>query len=388
MLKLAIYYCNYTTLGHANIIFSLVKTLKADFKDEIKIIVIEVGIKETGLFPFAHYSNFYFLPIASYENKNILNNPEKEIRYRFGFLRGILDSFKPDILITEYFPFCQNIGYFEFVYFLEHLKKKFRTKIISSCTYINWTNNTYDLIKKYYDLIFLHLPNDFAYTYRTYLPNEGINALNRIFKEFKNKVFFTGFILGDKKTAGLSKYAVRRELKIRNEKLVLVSRGGRTDNNKLILSSMLAAKRNGNIFFLVSCGPATSLAEWNEYKKLSKGINNLKVVRLIPPLDFNSYLRAADLSINMGGYNTIISLLWLKKKSMIIPVNNTEQQWHAKLLSSFIPCKMILSRNFKINVFENDLTELLDTRMKQKKEIKKQWFFGLETSIQLIKNTA
>lgn len=380
MLRLAFHFNNHSTLGHSITTYSLVKLFKSYYKDKIKIIVIEDGITKRNILPFSKYARLYFSPLVRQNSHDIKN--------RAIFIKNILNNFKPDILITEYFPFNRNfVQHYTFPHILEFLKKRFQTKIISNCTYLNWSNDTFNLVKSFYDLVLFHLPERFFYDYRNYLPQDNIEALDMILKQFHRKIFFTGFLIDKKNKLDVSNNSlIKKRLGLDgNKKLIIVSRGGRAEYEKLIIYSILLARSHRDWFFLISTGPSISNEDYRKFQNIAKGIENVKLSKIIYP-DFDCYLRTADLSINMGGYNTFVRLLYFRQKSIIIPINNTEQVWNARLLNSFLPCEILFRKDIKISLLDKKMRYLLSIKKKQKKYIDDKWFNGLDNTLNIIKS--
>lgn len=395
MLKLVFYFNHYTTLGHSTRVFSLVRGLKASFKENIEIIVLQGG-KKQDLLPFNNYSRTYILPYSISKRgffieentavyKKMVSNGklDKMLQSRLLFIRNILDKFKPDIFLTEYFPFGQEFWTFEIPYILRYLKDNFSCKIMGSCGYLSWIENTYEYVKEFYDAIFIHSPEEFSKDYNSYLHQKGSEGINRIFADFSDKIFFTGFVLESYKTDNLRNLKTKHHNSQYN-KLILVSRGGGIVNKKIVISSILVAKRNKNLFFIICCGPATSSVEFMEYRKLSKGISNLVLNRVMKPPDFNSYLKASDLSINMAGYNTTTKLLFYGKKTILIPFYTLEQKWRADLVKKYLPSRVIQEKELNVSSLEKEMLDLLDENKKAIK-INKAWFSGVLNTVKKLK---
>ena len=381
-MRLIFYYCNYSTLGHCATVFSLVKRLKKAFKAKIKIVVIEVGIKETKLFPFDKYSKFYFYPLVK-NNSSAFNIGVSAIsRKKFNFLKNIASDFRPDVFVTDYYPFSRHIGYQGFEHFLKYLKNKFGSKIVCSSPYLNWTDQLYETIRVYYDLILFHFPKEFLSVGDKYLPKQGLRSLNRTVDAHSKKIRFTGFIF-DKKDGVILKKSVKNKLGLRNEKLIVVSRGGRSECEKLIPSAFWLAKEHRNWFFLISSGPSLDRQKFNKYRKIAKQLGNVKLERVIYP-DFEDYLKAADLSINMAGYNTMVKLLYFHKRTIVIPIDNTDQLINAAFSSNFIPCKIIKKNGLEPKVLEKRVEQVLSMKFKPGIYPKNNWFNGIDSTVRLI----
>jgi len=380
--QLLFYYCNYNTLGHCATVFSLVKRLKQVFKTKIKIVVIEVGIKEAKVFPFNKYSKVHFYPLIKNNPLAFGSSLATIPRKKFNFLKNVADDFKPDIFITDFYPFSNHINYQWLEHFLKYLKNKFGSKIVSSCPCVIWTDQMDGIIKNYYDLILFHFPKEFLLKAKKYLPKQGLDTLNKTLNGHSKKIKFTGFIF-DKQGKIISKKSIRDELGLRDEKLIVVSRGGRQECEKLIPSVLWLAKKHKDWFFLISSGSLIDKSKFNKYTQISKQLENVKLTQIIYP-NFCDYLRAADLSINMAGYNTIVELLYLHKKAVVIPIDKTDQPINLAFASNFIPVQRTDENDLEPKVLEKKIMKLLDAKTMSKHYSKNNWFSGVDLSVNLI----
>jgi predicted glycosyltransferase len=397
MLHIIFYFNHYNTLGHSIRVFSLVKGLKEYFKEKIKIIVLQGG-KRQYILPFTKYARLYILPysidkrglfieesINIYKKMISSGKIDNMLKERLSFIKNIIDKFRPNIFITEYFPFGQEFWTFEMPYILRYLKDNFDCKIVGSSGYLSWITNTYDYIKEFYDFLFIHSPIEFCKDYHLYLPERGSLELDRVLTEFANKIYFTNFVLEKTKTNDC-KIKRDRYLGSGQRKLILVSRGGGILNIKILLTSIITAKRNQDLFFLIACGPATTVKEFTEYNKLAKGINNVKIIKVIAPTIFDSYLKAADLNVNMAGYNTTVRLLYYGKKSILVPYHkSTEQIWRADLAKKYLPSRIILEKDLNIAILEKNIWELLEDKNNYSVKIDRDWFSGVFNTIQKLR---
>lgn len=129
--------------------------------------------------------------------------------------------------------------------------------------------------------------------------------------------------------------AVRRELGLGGEPLVVLTVGGGGDGYEIIQTYLetLARWPGGAPFYsLIVTGP---LMTRSKRKLLRQSIrtNHLSLVEFTP--DLGSYLAAADLVISMAGYNTVCETLSLGVRSLLIPRTRprTEQLLRAERLA-------------------------------------------------------
>lgn len=385
MANLLIYFNNYSSLGHSTIVFSLIQSLKRYFKEKIQIFVVENGASETKHFAFGKFSQYFFLQ----DEYNYSSIPDKGFeKKRYAALKDIADHCKPDILITEYFPFCKNRNGIELFLLLSYLKRKYRTKIVSSCTYINWSDQTYEIIENFYDSIIFHLPFEFSKGYLEYLPPEGTAIIDRIIANHSQKIVFSGFVIQkDNRCMQLRERSKsKHKLCPPAKKLVVVSTGGLKNYPKIISSAISTAKCLPDYFFAVFNDDFyNGLAHKINYPGMWKKCKNLKLFKLDCRL-FENYLKACDLSINMAGYNTMVKLLFYKKRSIIIPLNNTEQIWHAGILSQLLHSPVLDYKNINQSALVEQIRAFLKSGDDFSPKIDQGWFEGLENTMLEIKN--
>lgn len=128
---------------------------------------------------------------------------------------------------------------------------------------------------------------------------------------------------------------LRRKYCPNGEKLILVTLGGGSDGGHVVENYLAALPRvleEGPVVSVVLLGPDMDRAEAS------------RLISLRPPdcdvtfLDFcrepTTFMKAADCVISMAGYNTISELLWLRKKSVVIPRTfpRSEQLIRSRLL--------------------------------------------------------
>ncbi|MGD0335607.1 MAG: glycosyltransferase [Candidatus Omnitrophota bacterium] len=375
------YFNNYNTFGHATRVFSLVKILKERLGDNARITVVETGIEQTQAIPFQKYADFHFIPLP-YNKYNNYFDGDLHKKHLASF-KKMIDNTKPEVFITDYYPFSRHFAYLGFLHILEYLKNRYKSKIVCISPHLNLGRDTYKAIKEYYDSLLILFPEELSKYYALFFSPQEARMLGDIYKKFRHKISYTGFLIDiDKKTR--EEQAVKKGLHLGNRKLILVSRGGYNKFEHLILNSLLLAKKRPEWLFLVSLGPSIEENRFKKYKSLTDGLKNIRLKKLIYP-DFDDYLKASDISINMAGYNTMARLLFFKKKSVVFPVRHTEQRFNAEILSYCLPCKVFANGNAGSAQLEKGISELLKARQGPNGIIKQEWFNGLTVSSDLIK---
>ena len=227
-------------------------------------------------------------------------------------LLTLLNQFQPDILIVELFPFGRRQLSFELIPLLEEIdKQNYSTKVVCSLRDITITKldrvrneqKICDLMNKYFDLLLVHGDPCFIPLEETFSRIEDLNC----------PVRYTGYVVSRERT--------NVDLPIQqNKPSIVVSVGGGRFGHELLEASLHVAKllegeipHQFNIFtgyfipedkflYLQELANKTSNVNFNKYT------NNLI-----------GYLKQADLSINMGGYNTTMNILTTGVRSLLLP---------------------------------------------------------------------
>ncbi len=128
--------------------------------------------------------------------------------------------------------------------------------------------------------------------------------------------------------------AVRQELGIADQPLVLVTVGGGGDGFQVLKSylDMLAQNPSPAFHSLLVTGPLMADHRRGLLRRAAS-MNAVTLLEFTP--DLLSYMAAADLVVSMAGYNTVCEILSLGKRSVLIPRGHTraEQRMRASLLA-------------------------------------------------------
>jgi predicted glycosyltransferase len=143
-----------------------------------------------------------------------------------------------------------------------------------------------------------------------------------------SKVAFCGYIRREK--GRVPRALLRQELEVQpDESLVLVTPGGGGDGYSLIntyLQSISRLPQPRKLRSLIISGPEMPRSQRETLAKMANSLPNVQL------MDFThdpvSYLDAADLVVSMGGYNTTIEILSLRKRAIVVPrVEPVQEQW-------------------------------------------------------------
>lgn len=219
------------------------------------------------------------------------------ISQRQKLLLDTFKSFKPDLLITEHFPFGRHILKDELIPLLDHAKNN-NVKIISSVRDILVSLPAPKIIKikeiltHYYDAVFIHGDAQCAVFW---------SMLNDV----KPRLFFTGYIYQPTKPN-----LIHDDLW--TQKPVLAFQGGRkthpnTDSNWIDLLRAIKPKTTFNNNPWIIIGPQNN-------KYLNEGIT---IQKSIPNL--SQKLNQCAFIISEAGYNSFLEVILSKAPSLFIP---------------------------------------------------------------------
>jgi predicted glycosyltransferase len=142
----------------------------------------------------------------------------------------------------------------------------------------------------------------------------------------RSKVQFCGYLRRDR--GPHKRDQIRRELRIDDEPLVLVTAGGGEDGYHLLstyLQGLHTLSSDTRIKTLLVCGP--EMSELHR-RRIHQSANFPGLTIQDFTNDMMDCMDAADLIVSMGGYNTICEILTLRKRAIIVPrVRPVQEQW-------------------------------------------------------------
>lgn len=180
---------------------------------------------------------------------------------------------------------------------------------------------TYQTIRKYYDEVLIYGCKDIFDSALQY----GINT------EFPGKVKYSGYVCSQEPVK--SREQVRADLRIKQQKLVVVTTGGGHDGFPLMQSCLDAFDLIGrNTLFeaVFITGPLMDPEQREQLRARGRGLGT-RVFTCVE--DAPSFINAADLVITMAGYNSLCEVVSLKKKALVVPRlgPRAEQRMRAEL---------------------------------------------------------
>ncbi|MEK1889902.1 MAG: glycosyltransferase [Phyllobacterium sp.] len=235
----------------------------------------------------------------------------------------LLDAFhrvRPDIVITEAFPFGRRQMRFELLPLLDAIKAMVPRPILVSSirdilqerTKPGRDEETVSLVKAHFDHVLVHGDRSFVALPETF-PLAG---------EIEGKIIYTGLVAGPLPKEPGEVFDV------------VVSAGGGAVGIDLIRAALALAQRSDpRRSWCLITGPNLSETDFAEL-----ALNASDHVRLFRfRKDFPSLLKSAELSISQAGYNTVCDILQAGCRSVLVPFTaggETEQNLRAMRLAS------------------------------------------------------
>ncbi|WP_414514941.1 glycosyltransferase family protein [Nostoc sp. PCC 9305] len=269
-------------------------------------------------------------------------NEAKEIRKNR--LLEIFKQFQPHILIVELFPFGRRRFSFELIPLLELAKSnKGSTKIVSSLRdivvvkpekQVKHEEKVCNFINKYFDILLVHSDPELV-------PLEA--TFSRV-NDLKCQVCYTGYVVQEPPINPILTDEDREIIKS-DKPLILASVGGGRFGHELLECVVNTAPFLEKVLphnIQVFTGPFIPNSKFKKLQEMAKFSKNIYIRRYTPYL--LNYMKKADLSINMSGYNTTMNILTTGVRAMILPFTGNqdrEQTIRAEKLSNLGVVKFI-----------------------------------------------
>ena len=320
-MKKLMFYCQHILgIGHLVRSMEIVRGLVTDFQ-----ICFVNGGKAIAGFEVPAGVEVVNLPAietdAEFENLSVVDDSrslEEVQEVRKNQLLDIFNSFQPDVLMIELFPFGRRRFSFELVPLLDRVKAQGRkTKVVCSLRDIVVTKQDRErheekickLMNQYFDLLLIHGDRQFQ-------PLE--ESFSRI-SDLNCPVHYTGYVVQSTPKNPLLNDADKAVLNS-DQPLILASIGGGRFGHELLDSLVEAAPILECLIphqIQIFTGPFFPDEKFDLMEGLVTSKSNINIQRYTPNL--LTYMEKADLSISMGGYNTTMNILTTGVRAMMLP---------------------------------------------------------------------
>ncbi len=324
-MKSLMFYCQHILgIGHLIRSMEIVRGLTQDFKicfinggEVIQGFQIPEGVEVVNLPPIKTDSEFHDLQIPEgFESVEAL------MEVRRDQLLEVLERLQPEVLMVELYPFGRRRFSTELVPLLEQAKIV-GTKVVCSLRDIVVTkqdqarheDKVCKLMNRYFDQLLIHGDPQF-------MPLE--ESFSRV-RDLICDVHYTGYVVQCERDSSPIELNAP-SLKF-NKPLILATVGGGRFGHELLdcvaqSSSLLEALIPHHIYMFA--GPFCPDDVFLRLQEIANSRSNLTVDRYTPNL--LNYMKEADLSISMAGYNTTMNVLTTGVRSMLLPFMGNDDQ--------------------------------------------------------------
>lgn len=282
---------------------------------------VDLGGARLIQLPATRATDLYFKVLVDEDGQQIDDEWRQK---RANLLLNIYHERKPDILITELFPFGRRQMRFELLPMLDAaLADPSRPLIISSVRDILVAQNKpgrneemLALVEKYFDYVMVHGDPELISLDRTFPHTERI----------EDRIFYTGYVVDHTGVKGGEDAPGASE--------VIVSSGGGAVGTNLLKTAMRARALSSakDRVWRMMVGATVEAEIFEELTEMAP--EGVIIERARP--DFTTLLMNCALSISQGGYNTVMETLHARCRAVIVPYAGgleTEQTLRARLLA-------------------------------------------------------
>ncbi len=262
---------------------------------------------------------------------------EKYLQGRKKALGELVLSLRPEIIITELYPFGRRMLRDEFIGLLDAAESlPVKPVILASVRDIlaapstaKKAQQTETLIAKYYNGVLVH--SDSATT--------PLDVSWPVTELIRSKLFYTGYVA----------QSVGNYNSSRDSAAVIVSAGGGSVGRRVYETAIAAARLSPDIHWRILVGGSDAESEVARLQKLAaeSGAGSKTHIEPNRP-DFRVLLSSAGCSVSMCGYNTAIDLLLTGTPGVLIPFDaggEKEQTLRATSLSKRSAYQLLLDKD-------------------------------------------
>ncbi|THB77527.1 MAG: glycosyltransferase [Desulfobulbaceae bacterium] len=346
-------------LGHIRRTMAIASHLR----DENTNILILTGSPIAGRFPFPPQVDFVRIPGMikktndEYRSLSIRIDDEHALGIRTNIILATAQTFKPNLFIVDKEPLGLKREVLPTLEWLSDHSPTTRSilglrDILDEPNVVrkDWEEKqVYEHLDRLYDEIWVYGDRSI------YDPVE----LYQFPTEVHEKVVFTGYIPRVEKCYGLRE-KIRKQFRVMpDDKLVLVTTGGGGDGAELLehfISMHDYFPTSLPFKSLVITGPFMPKPKRKEFRNKAKRFG-IKTLPFHPRLE--ELMQAADMTISMGGYNTICEILTQATPALIIPreTPRKEQLIRAQCLKQrklidYLPWNSVSPQLLREKIFE------------------------------------
>jgi predicted glycosyltransferase len=233
-------------------------------------------------------------------------------------LLSLLEEFAPDAFLVELFPFGRKRFAFELIPAIEKVRSgavpatvicSLRDILVMKSNQAAHEARVSEMVNQYFDHILVHGDPRFQLLEETF---------SRV-ADLRCPVEYTGFVVQRTAESELASLALPRE------PFLLVTIGsGRYRNGHKLIEAVLHAAPLLDRRIVVFAGPFIPEEVFKRLWGIAEAQPNVQFERYTP--DLLPYFERADLSISMGGYNTVMNILTTGSHAIVFPYTANDDQ--------------------------------------------------------------
>ena len=333
-MKKLIFYCQHVLgMGHFIRSMALVEGLSRDFEvcfinggEPIEGFALPSGIEVVNLEPIRSDEAFTRLETTHHKTLQDLH------AVRLKMMLETYERFQPDIVVIELFPFGRKKFAAELIPLLARIRLDAKAKVVCSlrdilvekrdqrkhetrvCAYLN----------RYFDLVLVHADPGFQALEETF------GLMDRI----EIPIVYTGYVAQPVPAETEENLLALLE----DVPLILASIGGGRVGAALLEVSIKASALLTQTLphqLLIFSGPYLPEEDFNRLQVQVSSYSHIRLQRYTTR--FLDYMKRANLSISMAGYNTCMNILSTGTRALVLPFKgggNTEQSLRAQKLEA------------------------------------------------------
>ena len=381
--KILFYYHHFGGLGHGSRIYAMCKALRQIDKN-IKTVVLNSGTPqpELNIEKFATLINLPYLKTKRglFSGLQAEGDLKSTFEKRRKIIALIMRNIRFDIAVFEHYPFGRDSLHNEISHMTNILEKQ-NAAIYSSIRDIIVNDTPRSIVierLKSFQAVFVHSD-----------PQMGLKANFELSDPIKEKIIYTNRVFSASVSELTTKRKILEKLNCTKKRLIVINFGGGIDG-KTVISSLLskmfsikdAVDKVTKTMYLISTGPSI---DDDVFERLTESVNNKDIIIKKFIDDMPSYVKAAQIYLTMGGYNSINNALVTKTKALVFPrESDPEQKIRADYFKGFFK---VSSFNATKSTLTKEITGLLKIKDSKKKRGGYPKFNGAEVTARLLERS-
>ena len=387
--KIGIYFSHYECFGHTSRVMAVSEVFKKRFPQG-SLFFIQAGLQQPKA-KIDQLGRVYSLPRAFMDRRNFrepIRGVGVDISTRGQVCESIVIREKPDLFITEFFPFGREECRYELIPALVKASAQgAEIWAVAGYPLLTGTDNEWrEKIFKLYKQVIIFSPS----LEKEHIADSFPRPLDRkkyldFFERHAQKIIFAGYLLPQQEVVHDDKDVNRSKPPVpKGACRVTVLRGGGAYLPKLIAEAIRASDLLGKEYYLtVVAGPSTSTQEWYFFDTLirKKKINNLVLLRAVG--NYEGLIENSDVCVSVAAYHTSVMLLKHRKKVVLIPFEGYglmslyEQSARATMLKEMIGAKILSIQELNVNTLASMIKNAA-AEPEVKSQIPKKWLMGAD----------